>query len=435
MHSGSGFRHLLSSFILPGLLPGILLVAFTYPEFNPVYGPGVDPPIAWVFNRIFFLGNLPGREFVFPHGPLSFLLYPLPMGHHILIGQCIYTLLKLLFFYQVMWLYRLNKPGEWLLPILLIYLAFLLFEIQFVMLGIIVSGFSIYLKSGDRRFLFLPVLVATLGLFMRAYITVTGGLAVLGSLAIFWVENHKGRPLLMYLLLGLASIALFWLSLYHSLSGLIHYLAGRLYLAVDNSTAASYYPDNNWPLLFLSLACLFAIPFLQRDRKVTLYFLFFLPVLFAQWKYSMAREDLIHSRGFFVLLALLFILLLPHIRKRKLATLLLAILSMCFYYLNLPRVIGYADFNVNLVKVNSFVDFISNYSLLEKSWLQQSEENIRENKLDDSMKKVIGQQTVDCYPWDYTFIPANNLNWQPRPCIQSYASYTSWLGQAKCRAF
>jgi len=426
MHSVSPPRPFLT-FLLQGLLPGILLIACTFPEFNPVYGPGIDPPLAWVFNHIFSLGNTPGREFVFPHGPLSFLLYPLPMGHHILIGLSIYTLLKLIFFFQVLWLYRLDKPGEWLLPLLLIYIAFLLFEIQFVMLGIIVSGFSIYLKSGEHRFLILPLLVAALGLFMRAYITVTGGFAVLGSLVIFWIEQRNGRTLAYYLSIGLAAVVLLWMSLYQTFSGLIHYLTGRVYLAVDNSTAASYYPDNNWALLFLSLICLFAIPFIQRNKKVTLYFLLFMPILFAQWKYSMAREDLIHSRGYFVMLALFFILLLPHIHGRKLATLVLGLLSMCFYYMNLPGVIGYTEYNVNLVKVNPFMNFMTNYPTLEKSWIRQSVDNIRENKIDDSMKQLIGNQTVDCYPWDYSFIPANGLNWQPRPCIQSYASYTSWL--------
>ena len=435
MQKDSSFRNLLITFFLPGLLPGFLLIACTFPEFNPVYGPGVDPPLSWVFNFIFLSGNTAGKEFVFPHGPLSFLLYPLPMGHQVLLGQLIYTLLKLIFFFQVTWLFRIYRPGEWLLSFLLIYLVFLLFEIQFVMLGIIVSGFALYLSTDNHRYLWLPILVASLGMYMRAYITVTGSLAVLASLAILWYRSGNFRRPLYYLLLWITAISLLWLSLYHSLSGLIQYITGRVYLTIDNSTAASYYPDNNWTVLFLSIACLLAIPLMQRSKNICLYFLFFLPILFAQWKYSMARQDLIHSRGYFVMLVLLFILLVPQVRSKKFMTLLLALGSLCFYYLNLPRVAGYSEYKVNLVKLNSFVDFVTNYPTLEKSWIRQSEENIRPSKMEESLKEIIGQQTVDCYPWDYTYIAANNLNWQPRPVIQSYASYTAWLDKKNADHF
>src|SRR5580765_5831149 len=129
------------------LVLGGILIACTFPDFNPVYSSGLDPPLAWVFNHIFFTDNQLGRDFIFPHGPLSFWLYPLPMGHSIFIAQRIYTLLKFIFFFQVAWLYRLKQPGSLALAFLMVYAAFLLFEIQFVMLGVIVSGFSLYLKS------------------------------------------------------------------------------------------------------------------------------------------------------------------------------------------------------------------------------------------------------------------------------------------------
>jgi hypothetical protein len=47
--------------------------------------------------------------------------------------------------------------------------------------------------------------------------------------------------------------------------------------------------------------------------------------------------------------------------------------------------------------------------------------------LPQSIIDSIKSGTVDVYPWDYSFIPINNLHWQPRVVINSYASYTSWL--------
>jgi hypothetical protein len=39
------------------------------------------------------------------------------------------------------------------------------------------------------------------------------------------------------------------------------------------------------------------------------------------------------------------------------------------------------------------------------------------------------------YPWDYSFIPANNPNWEPRPVIHSYAAYTHWLDEQNSTHF
>src|SRR5262245_49762516 len=94
-------RPAIRTFYFPYFCLGIVLLAFTFPDFNPVYGPGLDPPLAWVFNYTFAGHNDLARNFLFPHGPLSFLLYPLPFGHNILVGQGVYAALKLFLFYQL----------------------------------------------------------------------------------------------------------------------------------------------------------------------------------------------------------------------------------------------------------------------------------------------------------------------------------------------
>jgi len=64
-----------------------------------------------------------------------------------------------------------------------------------------------------------------------------------------------------------------------------------------------------------------------------------------------------------------------------------------------------------------------------------SENNIKSNRLPKRIVEQIGNATVDVYPWDYTIIAANTFNFQPRPILQSYAAYTSWLDLEDAKHF
>src|SRR4030095_3749410 len=102
-----------------------------------------------------------------------------------------------------------------------------------------------------------------IGVYMRAYIAVTGGAAMISFLAILYWQNRNAFQVLRLLLAWCAIICLIWVFLFHGLGGIIHYVTGRFYLSLDNSTAASLYADNNWMLLGLSLMCLFLVPLLH----------------------------------------------------------------------------------------------------------------------------------------------------------------------------
>jgi hypothetical protein len=55
--------------------------------------------------------------------------------------------------------------------------------------------------------------------------------------------------------------------------------------------------------------------------------------------------------------------------------------------------------------------------------------------LDNSLLQIIGDKPTDIYPWDYSYIPVNQLNWRPRRVLQSYASYTRELDELNARHF
>ncbi|MDC0835658.1 hypothetical protein POG22_22080 [Geitlerinema sp. CS-897] len=56
--------------------------------------------------------------------------------------------------------------------------------------------------------------------------------------------------------------------------------------------------------------------------------------------------------------------------------------------------------------------------------------NFERLKLPAKVREHLGNKTVDIVPWELTLAPANGLNWQPRPTLQSYLSYTKFLDRA-----
>ena len=55
----------------------LTLLGFTFPDTFPFYKIAVDPQIHWIFNHLAYEGFQEGQHIIFPHGPLSFLLFPL----------------------------------------------------------------------------------------------------------------------------------------------------------------------------------------------------------------------------------------------------------------------------------------------------------------------------------------------------------------------
>ena len=50
-------------------------------------------------------------------------------------------------------------------------------------------------------------------------------------------------------------------------------------------------------------------------------------------------------------------------------------------------------------------------------------------KIPDSVLEKVQGKTIDIIPWEFSLIPGNQLNWKPRPIIQSYSAYTEKLDE------
>tara|TARA_B110000285_G_C15125827_1_gene620188 strand:- start:427 stop:2268 length:1842 start_codon:yes stop_codon:yes gene_type:complete len=230
-------------------------------------------------------------------------------------------------------------------------------------------------------------------------------------------------------------ILLFWLTMYGTFSGFINYVIGMVNLAGDNSSAASYYPYNNWWILSLFLLTVMAIPIINKSKRSLFYTLLIGLSMFAAWKHGMARQDISHVNGLWMYLLIVLVIFVLFLKENFLINLCLSTVAMVLFTNNTQYAVGSNPTEISFFRAHNFIEFVSDYSTLKSQSLTQSEKSTSKNKLSKGLRESIGNETVDVYPWDYSIIYANNLNWQPRVVIQSYAAYTPWLDKQNSNHF
>jgi hypothetical protein len=66
---------------------------------------------------------------------------------------------------------------------------------------------------------------------------------------------------------------------------------------------------------------------------------------------------------------------------------------------------------------------------------RRSQDALRENRLAASMRRAIGQASVDVYPWEISYVRANELAWVHRPLPASFNAYTPALDSLNAAFF
>jgi hypothetical protein len=417
------------------LLISFLFLILTFPKILPVLDIGIDPPLLWAYNYFFAYGIQSGKDIIFTHGPLAFILSPLPIGNNLILAILISCFIKLLFIFSFLKLGKIANSSYWWVHLFLIAGLSFFLDIEYQVIGLTSIGILIHYETNKSPWLIVAILTATIGIFVRANIGIVSLLTLFSYTAIQLILNRNYKPLLAVITLIPVSIAFFWLVIYHNLTGLTRYLYGIYQFAGNSSSAVSVYPENNWWWLSASMILFALVPIVANKKKAWIFFTLFLLPLYAEWIHGISREDFSHLRGFFLYLIFffsLFIILFSEVRK---ITFLLIILLLALFSLNLKNAINYSLCSREIVVSGNLLELIFDHKeLLDQSKIL-SEQNIKSVRLDSNCLKIIGTKTVDVYPWNFAFIPANNLNWVPRPVLQTYASYKPWLDKQNADHF
>jgi len=250
----------------------------------------------------------------------------------------------------------------------------------------------------------------------------------------FLISEKNYKQFIIDVFILFSGILALWIIMYGSLKGFFKYFYGIFNLALDNSSAVSLYQQNNW--WFIGGYIFFTVCTLINKEKRSLFFgIIATCCLFAVWKYGMARQDVIHVNEMTLFIIIIFIIFNIFSEVNRVKNLLLSVLAVFFITYNNQNALNYYPPQLKLNKSNNFIEFILEYNSLKTKSHEISTNNISKNILSAEVLNLIGESEVDVYPWDYSIIAANNLNWKPRVVIQSYASYTSWLDKQNAKYF
>lgn len=412
------------SFFLQALGVGITLIILFFPGLEFDYSTGIDPSLSWAYNNFYHDGIDIAQQIIFPHGPLAFMMYPL--YNNIIQGTIFRILLQLSIILAVFIQIKSFNRNDWVTPVVIS--CVILITVDFNLLLVVNVGayylLSLFNKDYYKHFGFL---IAVLSIYVKAYAGILAGALTFLFIIIYYFQNKSFKKILLSILEILLLIIFLWLYLFSSFSGIFKYFLGLLSLALDNSSAVSLYPENNWILLAGFLVIVLIIPFLEKNKNALIINLLFSLCLFVAWKHGISREDYNHAMIFLKFIILYFILFICFTYSADWKIFLLALIALFFYYSNLKNTIGYFPYKKEYSGIKNFIDLVSNYNKIKSVAERVSMENINVNRLPELIIKNIANKTVDIYPWDFSIIPANNLKWKPRVVIQSYASYTSWL--------
>jgi hypothetical protein len=399
----------------------LMLAVFvlTFPPLYPALFPGLDASYFFAFNHFFAGGTVIGRDIVFTYGPLGFLKYPAAIGHNLEMAVVVLSLLRLLYIASLFHLSALLHKGQWGFAFLISFLILAYFSIDYTFLGFVAVLTMISHIRGRRLFLVAALLLAAIALLIKINIGITCCLLIGGYTLYTCVKGNSVKPLILPVLLFPFFLLLLWMLIYGSLEGIWDYITGIVLISTGNLSATALNTPNNWIILgfcFLSLA---AVPFVQKTPLTTLLYWCFALVFFAVFRYSFAREENLHIKSFFDLLLLftfLLLLLNPGIRK---ASIVLLVASLSLFYTNMQLSGMYhAEDRMRIMGAAHFREIVLDFKAFKERAVHTSGDNLAPFVLPGPVLEKLKGHTVDCFPWELSYIPANNLSYRPRPLFQ-----------------
>ncbi len=172
----------------------------------------------------------------------------------------------------------------------------------------------------------------------------------------------------------------------------------------------------------------------NNDRKysfVKIYSVLLMALmLFLTYKNGFTRAD-DHTQGFFLMLPLFTIIalfLFDFAGSRKAKIVCIIVIFICDLNVDLPHG-GEGKGFIN--KVTFF--YSRNY--FQTLFKKQEDRGAEELKIPDDKLKIVGNSTIDIFPIDISIMQLNNLNYDPRPVMQTYAAYNPLLDSLNANHF
>ncbi len=405
--------------LLPLLLI-LFLAVFTFPEFDPVISTGLDSSYVFAFNYFFQHGISHGSDAIFTYGPLGFIRFPLLFGNNFLVAFLFTFCFQLLFIWLVFQATKhVKQKGIWLFIIAALLLSANL-RIDEKMMGCV--AFALLLHSAERKnyFLFIAAAVTALSFFVKLNIAAASVMMTASYLILDFIRNKKFINILLTVGIGFSVYFLLWLLINHNLDGSLLHLRNWFYISNDNLGATSVNVSNDKILLLLLLVFTVGYWRFFRSENVNTVYVIFAFALWAVFRYSIAREENYHAKAFFDFLVLFCGVVFLADEKFGILRIAVLIAIPYFYYQNMLQT---EHFHLEVkMKYGGIANFKKAINIFSEDGKDEynklSQQNLSAVILADSAKKILGNNTVDIFPWEDSYVVANGLNYKNRPLFQ-----------------
>ena len=292
-------------------------------------------------------------------------------------------------------------------------------QIVFILLLILIFWLNYAVKHLQIWGLIIPVIVTCLLFYIKVNTGFIGLAVFYGYLIYFFVTDRQRY--LPKILFGLSIPLLIFLLSFPLNTDLIGYIRGGLNL-IDGYNDAMGLKLGDYQKYFaraIIVSALFFAFFLRKNLKANLMLLLAgLLVSFVLYKQGFVRADL-HITAFFAIFPGICGVLLIFFEKKTPAQVAAAVF-ICIVCVSVGlRLNMYPSLKD---RMNYLTDIVSPPDLNER--LANS---FNRFPLPDEARNVIGEGSVDIIPWNIDYIYFNQLNYNPRPIIQSYSAYTPYL--------
>jgi len=402
----------------------------------------LDPSWVVALNYVKEKGVSWGSDFAFTYGPLGQLLTRAAWGEskYVFLAFDIFVFLN----YFLLFFISLAKSNYKIITILTIIVICMISPLwvgssnSLVLMTFLV--FWINLSIDDKKwFYYIFQILIIIILFFSKFNTGLIALPFFYSGILYNFLNERSDKIKLAAISLLPILFIFILSFLFNVD-LINYIKSGLEIVkgyndimyLKNQLEGSY-TTALVLIIFLSIVFLINVYFINKNsilKSSVLFFLFFTSI-FVIYKQAFVRADVSHIRDFFVFLPLIIFTNKELLTRTKnifssISVLLVVFFSVFYFYTNFEK-------NINLkLKLdkseyrNSFTNFNNEIGL-----------NIHKNNfpLPSEVLQKIGNNTVDIFPWNIQLLLENNLNYLPRPVIQSYTAYTPYLQELNFNHF
>jgi hypothetical protein len=409
--------------ILKWIVTGLIFVV-TFPFFQHTYTIGLDASYVWGLNWLFVNDYKTLIQLAYPFGPLAFLQIPTATGHNLLFFLLFFGIFKIGFIYLAFKLSeKYNVSFQSAIPVVLMVCFFV--YIDFLIIGSCIILNLLFYKQNKAIYLYISAILASFGLFVKVSIGISSLSVIFVSLLLDYYYNRNIiKSLKQISIMGVLGLSI-GLIVFHGFIPLFRFLWGAYKLSGGYGDTLSLHPYNNWILLSLFIFLIISFPLWNKAKDVRIACFICLFPLFASWKHSFIRQDITHYSIIIAFLFLFWSIILLISKEKRIWTFVVACCTILLLYANMHTIPMYRGINREVVGINNFIDIL-HYKNYKQRISSTSERNIAPNKLSEEQKKLIGENTIDIYPWEFSYIAANNFHWKPRRTLELGASTSRW---------